>query len=221
MASEFDFTSFQLHLTLPASITLRNELVINRLKSTLKSQKVVDFCFQSVYSVKNIFRSIMTDFITLKLNKPFDCNALFHISVSIRYDKVDQECKFLLDICPQSIFPKKCKRSIADCDWSSTYFNHTSIIRGLATVDDQFLNNIPITSPLADDLKLSSVECFNDSVFVAGRYLKFSRELSQTPWIIDGEKHFKGSVQELIEDQAKKVFKCDSKLALLKLLTCF
>ena len=34
---------------------------------------------------------------------------------------------------------------------------------------------------------------------LAGRYLKFSRALSQSPWVIDGESKTESSVQETIE----------------------
>ncbi|KAJ8285099.1 hypothetical protein COCON_G00039490 [Conger conger] len=42
------------------------------------------------------------------------------------------------------------------------------------------------------------VQCLHVSVFVAGRYNKFSRTLPQTPWVIDGERRMESSVEELI-----------------------
>jgi len=37
-----------------------------------------------------------------------------------------------------------------------------------------------------------------DGIFVYGRYLKFSRRLPQSPWVIDGERKGEGSVEEHI-----------------------
>ncbi|CAI5977074.1 unnamed protein product [Closterium sp. NIES-64] len=37
-----------------------------------------------------------------------------------------------------------------------------------------------------------------ESVYIAGRYLKFSRALSQSPWTVDDEQMGDGSVQDLI-----------------------
>lgn len=51
-----------------------------------------------------------------------------------------------------------------------------------------------------------SVECKHDPIFIAGRYCKYSRELSQTPWIVDGVKTMETSVQEIIFEQLNKTF---------------
>lgn len=47
------------------------------------------------------------------------------------------------------------------------------------------------------------------SVFVGGRYCKFSRRLSQSPWIVDGVRKTEGSVQEYIGEVLKKYLRAD------------
>ena len=44
-----------------------------------------------------------------------------------------------------------------------------------------------------------------------GRYNKYSRELPQTPWILDGKKVFETSVEELIASKLKDKLKIDGK----------
>lgn len=44
-----------------------------------------------------------------------------------------------------------------------------------------------------------------------GRYNKYSRNLPQTPWIIDGERKLESSVEELISEHLMAEFKADSK----------
>uniref|UniRef100_A0AAY4A9Y0 tRNA pseudouridine(55) synthase n=1 Tax=Denticeps clupeoides TaxID=299321 RepID=A0AAY4A9Y0_9TELE len=51
--------------------------------------------------------------------------------------------------------------------------------------------------------------CLHVSVFVAGRYNKFSRSLPQTPWVIDGERRMESSVEELITQPLLAAFKAD------------
>lgn len=46
-------------------------------------------------------------------------------------------------------------------------------------------------------------------VYVAGRYNKYSRTLSQTPWLIDGVRKSEESVEELIAAKVVKVFQAD------------
>ena len=47
--------------------------------------------------------------------------------------------------------------------------------------------------------------------FVLGRYNKYSRELPQTPWILDGKKVFEDSVEELIASRLKEKMHMDGK----------
>lgn len=60
---------------------------------------------------------------------------------------------------------------------------------------------IPNTS-----VKCVSVECKHNPIYFAGRYCKYSRELSQSPWIIDGVKTMETSVQEIIFKELTEVF---------------
>lgn len=48
------------------------------------------------------------------------------------------------------------------------------------------------------------LECVHDPIFLAGRYLKFSRTLSQTAWIIEGERKLSSSIEEIMGDCLKK-----------------
>jgi len=48
-------------------------------------------------------------------------------------------------------------------------------------------------------------------LFFTGRYNKYSRNLPQTPWIIDGERKLESSVEELISEHLMAEFKADSK----------
>ena len=51
----------------------------------------------------------------------------------------------------------------------------------------------------------------HDSCFIAGRYNKYSRELPQTPWILDGKKIFETSVEDLISSKIKDKLIIDGK----------
>jgi tRNA pseudouridine synthase 10 len=46
-----------------------------------------------------------------------------------------------------------------------------------------------------------------DSVYMQGRYLKFQRGLSQTPWVLDGVRMGESSVEECIGDIALPFFR--------------
>lgn len=57
----------------------------------------------------------------------------------------------------------------------------------------------------------SSVKQLGDSLFIVGRYNKLSRNLCQTPWIVDGQRKMESSVQEIIFEEIAPYFECESK----------
>jgi tRNA pseudouridine synthase 10 len=60
--------------------------------------------------------------------------------------------------------------------------------------------------PIAKAVKVADVSFFHESVFVAGRYKKLQRGISNTPWEIHGKRLAEHSVQELIAEHVDKVF---------------
>ena len=52
------------------------------------------------------------------------------------------------------------------------------------------------------------VTFYHQPLFIGGRYNKYSRELSQSPWLIDGVKKTEYSVQELIVSVVQTKFTC-------------
>eukprot|EP00897_Mesotaenium_endlicherianum_P008702 jgi/Mesen1/7860/ME000042S07298 len=54
-----------------------------------------------------------------------------------------------------------------------------------------------------------SVLTWRTPVYVAGRYLKYSRSISQSRWLVDDERMGDGSVQELIADRVAPLFRSD------------
>lgn len=54
-----------------------------------------------------------------------------------------------------------------------------------------------------------SVEFYNENLFFKGNYLKFSRELGQSPWFIDGERFGESSVHEEIKNGIIGLVDCE------------
>lgn len=52
-----------------------------------------------------------------------------------------------------------------------------------------------------------SVDCKQNPIYMAGRYCKYSRNLSQSEWVVNGVKMTESSVQEIIfEQMARKLW---------------
>lgn len=60
--------------------------------------------------------------------------------------------------------------------------------------------------PLQTAAISTEVVLFTKNIYFCGRYIKFSRYLSQTPWMVHGKKLTEGSLQEEIEDKVYSLF---------------
>ncbi|XP_056423660.1 tRNA pseudouridine synthase Pus10 isoform X3 [Hyla sarda] len=106
-------------------------------------------------------------------------------------------------VCKDCFKPAKNKQSV---------FTRMAVVKALDKIkDNDFCIHFPWPPSLPKTTcQLVDIQCNHASVFVAGRYNKFSRNLPQTPWVIDGERKMESSVEELITEQLKALFKADS-----------
>lgn len=64
---------------------------------------------------------------------------------------------------------------------------------------EMFKEFFTVPPPVASEyLTLESIELAGPTVFVAGRYRKISRELSHTPWVLNGKRVMDDSIEEII-----------------------
>lgn len=59
----------------------------------------------------------------------------------------------------------------------------------------------------ASSIRVDKIDFTGPTVFLAGRYCKYSRKLSQTPWVVDGKRLTEGSVEDIIVDAVLPHFK--------------
>lgn len=64
-------------------------------------------------------------------------------------------------------------------------------------------------STVSTPIKLIKCTISGPTIFVAGRYRKLSRELSQSPWILGGKRVMDDSVQEIIAHEIAPYFSVD------------
>ncbi|KAG8583837.1 hypothetical protein GDO81_008566 [Engystomops pustulosus] len=95
---------------------------------------------------------------------------------------------------------------------SKSVFTRMAVVKALDKItDDDFVTHFPWPpSTPKTTCQVIDIQCNHASVFVAGRYNKYSRTLPQTPWVIDGERKMESSVEELITEQLMTVFQADS-----------
>lgn len=127
--------------------------------------------------------------------------APFRITVWTSHETINKECTELFSNKPKLLKVVKCRKSIANIVNGTTtpnHFNHSSVQRAVDELGDELIDKVKLECPTTPYV-LDRIECLMDSLYLVGRYNKFARNISQTPWLIEGSK-ITTSVQELIAE---------------------
>ncbi|CAH1112836.1 unnamed protein product [Psylliodes chrysocephalus] len=186
---KYDIQNFYTTLNFPVSISIREFGMFLYLK-----EKFPDIYKQFIHieKIKRVFRTITSNTFSLKLKRPFKEDSNLQLNINIVYQDEEKEMENLVKV----ITAKKISKKTID-----DFLNLCS--------DEVFKKHFPIP-PAIQDKETSATVNFSSSIaFLGGRYLKFSREMGQTPFIVNNTPITEHSVQEVIFDSIAKVLKCD------------
>ncbi|XP_011894895.1 PREDICTED: putative tRNA pseudouridine synthase Pus10 isoform X1 [Cercocebus atys] len=209
-ASGFEFTSLVFSVSFPPQLSVREHAAWLLVKQEMGKQSL-SLGRDDIVQLKEAYKWITHPLFSEELGVPIDGKSLFEVSVVFAHPETVEDCHFLAAICPDCFKPAKNKQSV---------FTRMAVMKALNKIkEEDFLKQFPCppNSPKAVCTVLE-IECAHGAVFVAGclivsfsgRYNKYSRNLPQTPWIIDGERKLESSVEELISDHLLAVFKAES-----------
>lgn len=197
-SSGYHFTDFVLQLSLPVVADFRQRLMYLYLSEQLGSDVLPSE--DSVPSVKEVWKWIVGSAFGKSVQADFSPQSDFQISVSALYPETAEECDELRINCPEAFPNYKRKKKTPD-----EVFNRTAVLKAIDMLAPKLKELFPL--PPVPPLKpciYGDVVCTHSPLYLGGRYNKYSRELSQTPWLVDGERRIESSVQELITDIVQK-----------------
>ncbi|CAD5116681.1 unnamed protein product [Dimorphilus gyrociliatus] len=204
MEAKYEYDSFFVAITLPVSTMMREHSIWLKLAEQDKTA-FNDYRRRDLASLKDCWKWVNGDDLGESLGRKSEYStesACFEISLNFSHKTQFRECYPLDDY-----FEEFRKRKSDDI-----VYTRSSVQRALVKLsDDRFrkLYSSPPTIP--KDECTVEIQFKQDSIFVAGRYNKYSRKLSQTPWVLDsGERRTNSSVQEMLCDSIKSHFKADS-----------
>ncbi|KAG8443868.1 hypothetical protein GDO86_009165, partial [Hymenochirus boettgeri] len=156
-----------------------------------------------IIQLKEAYKWIIHPLISDELGIQAESKSLFEVGVVFAHPETDADCHFLATVCRDCFKPCKNKQSV---------FTRMAVVKALEKIKEQDFHvqfPWPPNSPKTV-CNVVDIQCNHAPVFVAGRYNKYSRNLPQTPWIIDGERKMESSVEELITEHLVPAFKADS-----------
>ncbi|ESP01315.1 hypothetical protein LOTGIDRAFT_111864, partial [Lottia gigantea] len=144
-----------------------------------------------ISSIKDVWKWLCGPELSSHLKSVFNPKSPFEISIVFDYEDSDKECNFLISTNPNEFQRRK----------KSTYeiFTRTAVLKSVSSIPDNLFKKYyqcPCIKPVKEISYI--IDCNYDAIYIAGRYNKYSRTLSQTPWLIDGKRKTISSVEEEI-----------------------
>lgn len=199
------FSKFTFQLSVPVTLDLRHHAVVLHLKDkfeeSYKESNDIDFV-----SAKEVWKYVVGPMFANEFGAEFSATSGFQISVTLPSTDAEEECGFLLKEFPES-FPNRKQRKRHTRE---VFTRHAvwDALRKISNEDFKRLYKCPPNRPARLTSK-TEVSCVHAPLYLAGRYCKYSRLLSQTPWILNGKRIMESSVQELITDIISKHIPCE------------
>lgn len=202
VVTEFDFdcASYMLAIKLPSCIYIREHSFSLYLKSDHSDLFEKPTAAVPYVNLKDVWRSYLSHALKPVLRKTLSAKSPLVITINAHYIDDVNECRLLNMMTNQ----RKRKNQKA--------FSMNTINYVLEQFQDKESFVTYFSSPPSvpsHSLTFDSVSILRESIFCAGRYNKWSRVLPQTPWILDGERKMKNSVQELITVNLQRSFKAE------------
>ncbi|KAK1124840.1 hypothetical protein K0M31_006196 [Melipona bicolor] len=206
----YDCRTFVCALTIPICVNLRERFLCIHCATQLNlSEDELGDLKIRLLNIKDVWKWMVTPKIEQVIKKRVDSAtpSPFLIEIILMYKFNKEECEVLLSCketnTTESKWKKKCHKN---------KFSRKSMLALMTKVTDteffEYFKYVPFEKFVTIDVE--NIICSHSSIFIGGRYNKLSRELSQTPWFINGEKKMQTSVQDILCTPITEITKAQS-----------
>lgn len=194
--------TFNMNVTLPTSTLIRNHAM-----AIYWNQKLSSYPTAQV-DIKEIFKLLISWPIERQTGLTLDFGSELRMQVAIKHEETKEDHVFLSKMKESGLIIKT-KRENRKMIVVGDGRHH--VVKALTLVKDhRFIScgHVPPT-PVSSRPQLDSIEMMRESVFVGGRYLKYTRDVSQTPWSIGTTMLAELSVSGIVCETLKNAFRAD------------
>jgi len=197
--------SFALALAFPQCLVLRKRALLAHIKeSNFFNTELHTTKCNDLMNPKEAYKLSIIKMLEQVTKKKYNIKSPLLVKVQFTYFKEDEEIKRLEPLLPKPSQKRRFQKK-HNTNQKSPLNNIQLITETVNKLPDskvvQYTSVPPERAEKPCDINISFV---HEPIYIAGRYNKYSRELSQTPWLIDGERKTESSVQELICDSLVK-----------------
>ncbi|KAF8656433.1 hypothetical protein HU200_060706 [Digitaria exilis] len=218
----YQVDDFSLEISLPPVIAANERAVRLYMKQKFGNENwFKDKMFpQQIISVKEALRLLMVPTLEKQMNAKHG-NGSFRIRLTYTHDDASQKLYSLLpnehsrkrktDVRNGSDTSSEAhKRNSADGNNKQISESDSFIYKTLEGIKDQeFCNLIQLPPEKVSKPCHLMISCMRSPIYIGGRYLKLSRNVSQSCWIIDDERMGEASVEEIIGENVRAICRGD------------
>ncbi|KQJ84038.1 putative tRNA pseudouridine synthase Pus10 isoform X2 [Brachypodium distachyon] len=213
----YQLDEFFLEISLPAVVAANERAIRLHMKEKYGNENwFKDKIFsQQTMSVKEALRLLLVPSLEKKLDVKHGNNS-FRIRLTYTHDDASRKLKSLL---PND---RNRKRKTESREGTDTRRNSTYEDNQILSETDSFIHK---TLECIQDQEFCSlfqlppekvfkpchlvISCLRSPIYIGGRYLKLSRNVSQSCWIIDDERMGEASVEEIIGEDVRTICRGD------------
>ena len=191
------FTNFQLMIAMPLSLIAQEQNIRSVFTKYFGSNNVE----KKSFTVKEIFKNLLESQIAEIYNVERKVEAEFEILLEVQNPQIDEIILPQLKQYHSDSFknPKKKSQFNNQHKPATLKITITQVANAINHISSEELERLLSCLDSATCYKPSLKVKFNhQSIYLAGRYNKYSRNLPQTPWIIDGVKKMDHCVEEYL-----------------------
>ncbi|KAG0190863.1 putative tRNA pseudouridine synthase Pus10 [Apophysomyces sp. BC1034] len=205
---KYESSYVNLTCTIPVCMMHRDHLLSMYICDQLPEEAKAQWKDHAVRDPKDPFKAIWGEKLIERTGLKIDASAPLRMTVVLEHSATASEHLFLTQTKTPVLKIRKVKKSGRTIRLGDS---RSSIADALKSLDETEARSLTAVPPLPQTTvaEFSSVELVHESCLVGGRYLKYSREYSQTPWAIRGKKLAENSVSECIGEVLKQHARCD------------
>ena len=196
--------SFSLSISTPLSLIIRQPATLFYLKGNFEITDELTGPREAY--VKETLRHKLYLKLKPKLSHlKSDIESPFQIVLKLDHSHSTEDCRLAAKTWPEAFAGPKKRRGrrwkykkgqAKNSSGNKSFFNTTKLTNAISGASEADFEKVDFLSAVRPCTH--SISFLHTPIFVGGRYCKYSRELPQTPWVVDGVKKAETSVQELI-----------------------
>ncbi|KAL0858953.1 hypothetical protein ABMA27_011371 [Loxostege sticticalis] len=197
---QYDSKTFGCGLSAPIATILREKVICLKIKEAFP-----DFDERSITTLKESWKWAYGPQLAQHIGIALDSGSVSPLLIVLNMEYPDdlQELEILKTLSPDLFESRSRQRKRFTVE-----FTRRSVEQALEGATLEALTALRWGSVRSADSAAScvSVVCTRTPLYLGGRYIKLSRELPQTPWLLGGKRMMESSVQDIIFEPLAKAY---------------